>query len=46
VGPTTARKIVEFRQKHGRIASADDLNQIEGIDSATIENLKRETAHA
>jgi len=46
VGPATARKIVEFRQREGRIASPDDLNRIEGIDSATVENLKRQTATA
>jgi competence ComEA-like helix-hairpin-helix protein len=46
VGPQTARKIVEFRQREGRINSADDLNRIDGIDSATVENLQREMAAA
>lgn len=46
VGPQTARKIVEFRQREGRIASPEDLNRIDGIDSATVENLQREMAAA
>jgi competence ComEA-like helix-hairpin-helix protein len=39
VGPATARKIVEFR-KQGNIASPDDLMKIDGIDGATVENLR------
>ena len=46
VGPQTARKIVEFRGREGRINSPDDLNRIDGIDSATVENLQREMAAA
>ena len=46
VGPQTARKIVEFRQREGRIASPEDLNRIDGIDSATVQNLQRELAAA
>lgn len=41
VGPATAHKIAEFR-KHGRIDSPDDLNKIDGIDSATVENIRRQ----
>jgi competence ComEA-like helix-hairpin-helix protein len=46
VGPQTARKIVEFRQREGRIQSPEDLNRIDGIDSATVESLQREMAAA
>lgn len=41
VGPVTARKIVEFRQS-GRIGSADDLMKIDGIDGATVDNIRRQ----
>jgi DNA uptake protein ComE-like DNA-binding protein len=37
---------VEFREREGRINSPEDLNRIDGIDSATVENLQREMAHA
>jgi competence ComEA-like helix-hairpin-helix protein len=46
VGPVTARKIVEFRQREGHIASVDDLNRIDGIDGALVETLRREVAAA
>jgi competence ComEA-like helix-hairpin-helix protein len=46
IGPQIARKIVEFRQREGRIHSPEDLNRIDGIDSATVENLQREMAAA
>jgi competence ComEA-like helix-hairpin-helix protein len=39
VGPATAHKIVEYR-KQGKINSPEDLNKIDGIDSATIANLQ------
>lgn len=46
VGPATARKIVEFRERQGHINSVDDLNQIDGIDSAMVDLLRREVAAA
>jgi competence ComEA-like helix-hairpin-helix protein len=42
VGPATAKKIVEFRQREGRIGSPDDLARIDGIDGATVDNLRRQ----
>lgn len=42
VGPATARKIIQHRKKNGRIDSLDDLVNVDGIDGATVENLKRE----
>ncbi|HWI78458.1 MAG TPA: helix-hairpin-helix domain-containing protein [Ramlibacter sp.] len=41
VGPQTARKIVEFRQREGRINSPEDLHRIDGMDSATVQSLQR-----
>jgi competence ComEA-like helix-hairpin-helix protein len=41
VGPATAHRIAEFR-KQGRIDSPDDLMKIEGIDGATVENIRRQ----
>jgi competence ComEA-like helix-hairpin-helix protein len=41
VGPATARKIVEFRRQ-GQISSADDLMKIDGIDGATVANLRQQ----
>ena len=46
VGPATARKIVEFRERHGRISSVDELSQIDGIDSAMVEALRHEVVTA
>jgi len=42
VGPANARKIVEFREKSGRIASTEDLVKIDGIDGATVAVLKKQ----
>lgn len=41
VGPETARKIAEFRRQ-GRIESPDDLMKIDGIDGATVENIRKQ----
>jgi DNA uptake protein ComE-like DNA-binding protein len=46
VGPVTARKIVELREREGRIASVDDLMKIDGIDGALVDTLRREVAAA
>jgi len=40
VGPVTAQKIVDFRQKHGPFRSVDDLDAIPGIGPARIEQLR------
>lgn len=45
VGPATARKIAEFR-RNNRIASADDLEKIDGIDGATVANLRKQMGAA
>lgn len=46
VGPATARKIVEYRQQQGHIASVDELSKIEGIDDSTLQNLRKQLTHA
>jgi competence ComEA-like helix-hairpin-helix protein len=46
VGPATARKIVEYRQKAGRIGSPDELVDIAGLDGATVANLRQQVEQA
>ena len=41
VGPSKARAIVEYRQKHGPFKSANDLSLVKGIGERTVE-LNRE----
>lgn len=41
VGPSKARAIVEYRQKHGPFRSPDDLALVKGIGERTVE-LNRE----
>src|SRR4051794_29037498 len=40
VGPTTAQKIVAYRQEHGAIGSVDELDAIPGIGPARLEQLR------
>ena len=40
VGPVTAQKILDYRQKHGAFSSLDDLDAIPGIGPARIEQLR------
>ena len=40
VGPTTAQKIVDYRQQHGPYSSVEDLDAIPGIGPSKIDNLK------
>ena len=37
VGPSKARAIVEYRQKHGPFKSPDDLSLVKGIGERTVE---------
>ena len=41
IGPSKARAIVEYRQKHGPFRSPDDLALVKGIGARTVE-LNRE----
>ncbi len=40
VGPVTAQKIVDYRQKNGAFSSVDDLDAIPGIGSKRLEQLR------
>jgi len=40
VGPVTAQKILDYRQKHGAFSSIDELDAIPGIGPARIEQLR------
>jgi competence protein ComEA len=37
VGPSKARAIVEYREKHGPFRSPDDLSLVKGIGERTVE---------
>lgn len=40
VGPALARRIVEFRQRHGPFATVDDLVEVPGVGPRTLERLR------
>jgi len=40
VGPVTAQKILDYRQKHGAFTSVDELDAVPGIGPARMEQLK------
>lgn len=40
IGPVTARRIVEYRQRHGRFLTLTDLKRVKGITPRTLKNLK------
>ena len=40
VGPVTAQKILDYRQKHGAFASVDELDAIAGIGPARLDTLR------
>ncbi len=40
IGPTTAQKIIEFRDLHGGLASVEQLDDVSGIGPATMESLR------
>ena len=40
VGPVTAQKILDYRQKHGSFASIDELDAVPGIGPARMDQLK------
>jgi competence protein ComEA len=40
VGPTTAKRIVEYREKAGRFSSIDELKEVQGISDKKFEKLK------
>ena len=40
IGPTLAKRIVQYRQQHGGFRSVDELKQVEGIGDKRFEALK------
>jgi len=40
VGPTTAKRILQWRTKHGRFASVDQLREVDGIGTSKFGRLK------
>jgi competence protein ComEA len=44
IGPTTAQKILDFREQHGAFASVDELDAVPGIGPARLEQLREVTA--
>jgi competence protein ComEA len=40
IGPVTAQKILDYRQKHGVFTSADELDAVPGIGPARLDQLK------
>ncbi len=41
IGPARARKIVEYRNQHGRFSSADELEEVEGFGKTLTDDEKR-----
>ena len=40
VGPVTAQKILDYRDKHGAFGSVDELDAISGIGPARLDQLR------
>jgi competence protein ComEA len=40
VGPVTAQKIIDYRQKHGAFTSVDELDAVSGIGPARLDQLR------
>ena len=40
VGPVTAQKILDYRQKHGAFGSVDELDAVPGIGPARLDQLR------
>jgi competence protein ComEA len=40
IGPTTAQKIVDYREAHGGFSSVDELDQVDGIGPARLATLR------
>jgi competence protein ComEA len=44
IGPSTAQKILDFRDEHGAFTSVDELDAVPGIGPARLEQLREMTA--
>lgn len=42
IGKTLAERIVQYREKHGKFDSVDDITKVSSIGKITLENLKKE----
>lgn len=42
IGPTKAKAIVEYRKKQGGFKSIDELENVDGIGSKTLSNLRKD----
>lgn len=42
VGPVKAAAIVEWREKNGKFKSVDELSQVKGLGTKTVEALRNE----
>jgi len=40
IGPKTAKKIVDYRRKHGKFRNANDLLNVKGIGEKTLRKMK------
>jgi competence protein ComEA len=40
IGPKTAVVIVDYRQKHGKFSTVEQLSRVRGIGATTVERLK------
>jgi competence protein ComEA len=40
IGPTTAQKIIEYRQTNGPFVSIEDIVNVQGIGTGTYERIK------
>jgi comEA protein len=40
IGPTTARKIIEYRSSHGDFTDLEDLKHIKGLRNQTLEKIE------
>jgi competence protein ComEA len=40
IGPKTAAVIVDYRQKHGKFSTVEQLSRVRGIGATTVERLK------
>ncbi|MGE4295816.1 MAG: ComEA family DNA-binding protein [Campylobacterales bacterium] len=42
IGPAKAALIVDWREKNGKFKTVDELTQVKGIGSKTLENIRNE----